>query len=563
MSQSPSAYLSRLSLQATPSPSPMQSVQESLHSAPSSDEDDSEWEDDNDDGGDVISSESTGLRYSIAHLSPKTQRVARNLFNNQEPSQIYLDSCGIREESSEGRHVFYAFQMHEVVPCSVRVGSRSSTQWSIPKCTCPDAKYRRRRPCKHIVWLFDRISKHTLVNDDPESVLTMAELGYPEELGDPFRQISNLRLDVLADSLRCDITAPNTDTAAPNRSRVREAREIVATLAGIQPRKVDMFRPELETSYRSNNLICRGDLEATLFSLLLASNSLTASVRAQLAPTDPAVDPFRALHQRALRVIAELNAYTASLHDPDIAAARQAQGKEAEGPPNVDWAALQILDCVSRIKRSVSRGFHPLSTFERASAARALVGILKSVVNHKADVGTKGSKVEDRSVYLRLVGTQDNGFVYSALDTLVDQSQFVEELEAIMETIGRLGAPESYAYNMRGLITRMRSHTGSESRRASVTFTTEPSVPRSAKTPPLEGVPSGPDLESGLRRPLSSGEGQFLVPDTPASASRTRGRPGRGGRGGGSSRGDSSSTTGSKRSVSGSGDRGRGSKRPR
>ncbi|KAK4449298.1 hypothetical protein QBC34DRAFT_299321 [Podospora aff. communis PSN243] len=542
MSQSPSTYLSRLSLQASPSPgiqpSPMQSMPETLsphHPALSSDEDDSEWEDD-DEAGDVISSQSTGLRYNVGHLSPKTQKVARGLFNSQESPQIYLDSCGLREENAEDNGIFYAFQMHEVVPCSVRIGSRSSTHWSVPKCTCPDAVYRRRRPCKHLVWLFDRISKQTLVDDDPDSVLTMAEIGYPEELGDPFRQISNLRLDVLADSLRCDIMAPNTDTAAPSRSRVREAREMVATMAGIRPPDVDMFRPELETSYRSNDLIRRSDLEATLFSLLLASNSLAASVRARLAPTDPAVDPFRALHQRTLRVISELNAYTSSLHDSDLAATRRAEGKEAEGPRDVDWASLQILDSVSRIKRSVSRGSRPLSSSERASAARALVGILKSVA-------------EDKSLYSRLVGTQDNGFVYSALDTLVDQSQFVEELEAIMETIGRLGAPESYAYNMRRLITRMRSHTGSESRRSSVTFATEPTVPRSV-TPPLEGIPSGPDPELGLGRASGSGGAHFLVPDTPASASRTR--AGSGGRG-----------SGSKRSISGSSDRGRGSKRPR
>lgn len=213
---------------------------------------------------------------------------------------------------------------------------------------------------------------------------------------------------------------------------------------------------------------------------------------------------------------------------------------------------------MARIKNSVSRGSRPLSGSQRASAARALVGILKSVVGHNVDEGTKGGKVEDRSLYMSLVGNRDNGFVYSALDTLVDQSQFVEELEAIMELIGRFGAPESYALNMRRLITRMRSHTGEGSRRSSVT--TGPSVPRSA-TPPFEGLPSGSDLDGTLVRPSSSSDGQFLIPEAPASASRTRGRPNRGGRGSGSGQTDSSSTVGSKRSISGTSDR--GSKRSR
>lgn len=305
------------------------------HSALSSDEDESEWEDD-DDAGDCVSSKSTGFRYNIGHLSPKTQKVVRGLFNDQETPQIYLESCGVREEDSQDSKAFYAFQMQEIVPCSVRIGCRSSTQWSVPKCTCADARYRRKRPCKHLVWLFDRISKQVLVDDDPDSALTMAELGYPEELGDPFYQISNLRLDILADGLHCDTTTPNSDTT-PNRSRIREAREMVATLSGIQPREVDTFRLDLETSYRSNTLIRHGDLEATLFSLLLASHSLAAYVRGALKPPDPAVDPFRALHQHALRIISELDAYTSSLHDPDLAAARRFEGKEAEGPRDVGW----------------------------------------------------------------------------------------------------------------------------------------------------------------------------------------------------------------------------------
>lgn len=544
----------------------MQSMSRSLsphHPAFSSDEDESEWEDD-DDAGDIVSSESTGLRYSIGHLSPKTQRTVRGLFNDQEPPRIYLESCGIRGDGSEDSNLFYAFQMHEITPCSVRIGCRSNTQWSMPKCTCPDAKYRHKRPCKHLVWLFDRVSRQTVVDDDPDSAFTMTELGYPEELGDPFRQISKLRLDILADSLHCDITSPNTDTPPPNRSRVREAREMVASLAGIQPREVDSYRPDLETTYERNTLVRRGDLEATLFSLLLASQSLAACVRAQLAPTDPAVDPFRALHQRALRIISELNSYTSSLQNPKLAATRRAQRKDAEGPRDAEWAATQILDCVDCIKKSVSRGARPLSTAERASAARSLVGILKAVANHSYDSKTKGKGTKDRSLYLRLIGNQDNGFVFTALDTLVDQSQFVEELESIMDTIGQFGAPESYVFKMRGLITRMRSHPSSESRRSSVTFGAEPSVPRSG-TPPLEGVPTSAGAETDSGRPSSSSDGQFLVPNTPASASKSRAKAGRSGRASGSGRAESSASAsaGSKRSVSGSTDRGRGTKRPR
>ena len=121
------------------------------------------------------------------------------------------------------------------------------------------------------------------------------------------------------------------------QSEIRPKTVQVFKLSGIQPREVDTFRLDLETSYRSNTLIRHGDLEATLFSLLLASHSLAAYVRGALKPPDPAVDPFRALHQHALRIISELDAYTSSLHDPDLAAARRFEGKEAEGPRDVGW----------------------------------------------------------------------------------------------------------------------------------------------------------------------------------------------------------------------------------
>ncbi|KAK3341160.1 hypothetical protein B0T25DRAFT_635393 [Lasiosphaeria hispida] len=563
MSLSPTTYMSKLSLEGTPSPkqldSPMQSPQQSpsVHeSAQYSDE--SDWDDD-EETPDTVSSP-TGLKYNIAHLSDRTQKVVRGLFNAQDPPRISLELCGIKEDDPHGGGVFYAFQMHEVAPCSIRIGPRNSKRFSVPKCECPDARYRHIRPCKHLIWLFDRISKQALFDHDPESHLTLTELGYPEELGDPFRQISEIRLDVLVDSLHCDTTAPNSDTAPPNPARVKQAREIVAAVAGIQPRDVDRYRLDLETSYSSGAPLVRpGDVEATLFSLILASHSLAACLRAELSASDPAVDPFRAIQQRALRVITELDDYSASLKDSAVAAARKVQGKEAEGPRNVSWAATQIRHCVSQIERIVSRGSHPLADSARASAARALVGILLAVANHNVD-SHAGDSVDDRNLYMCLLGNYDTGFVYSALDTLVDQSQFIEELEDVMDLLGRSGAPVSYVANIRGLITRMRSYTAGSGRRPSGDFTVGAVVPRSptpvlqAATPFQESDPRPSGRSPGPSNTGSGNTVHFLTPEVPASMSRGRGR-GRGNRAGGA---------GSKRSVSGSGqDRGRGSKRAR
>lgn len=569
MSLSESIYMSRLSLQSTPSPpapnSPMQPLPRSpvaQHSDQYSEDDESDWENEDDARGLVVSP--SGLRYIVGHLAPGTQRMMKALYNTQDPPQISLELCGLKQEGTDGDGFFYAFQLQEVVPCSVRIGSKSSTRFSMPKCECADARYRGLRPCKHIVWLFDQVSKQIVLDQDPNTPLTMSEMGYPEELGDPFEQICNSRLDLLADSLRCDTTAPGSDTAPISHARLREAREMVAAVAGIPAREIDQFRLDLETTPPGNVVIHRGDAEATLFSILLASHSLAARVRAELAPSDPAVDPFRALQRRATRIISELDSYSSSLQDPTPHRSNQAEGNEAEGPRNVRWAATQIRRCVTQVERLVSRSATPLAGPARSSAARALVGVLKSVAGHNLD-SHSGDTVDDRNLYMCLIGNKDTGFVYVALEKLVDQSQYVEELESAMELIGRFGAPESYVSHMRGLIKRMRSHTGEESRRSSVAGPSD-TAPRNV-TPPLEGVPPPSrrtEADTALGESGSPGSSvRFLTPAAPAS---TRARGSRGGRGGAASGSESggSSRAGSKRSISGTGtERAEGPKRSR
>jgi hypothetical protein len=88
------------------------------------------------------------------------------------------------------------------------------------------------------------------------------------------------------------------------------------------------------------------------------------------------------------------------------------------------------------------------------------------------------------------------------------------------------GAPPSYVANMRGLVTRMRSHKTEHVGAASGS-----GLPRS-ETPPLSDPPSAAIQN---HRPSRSPSVQFLTPDLPASA-MGRGSQGRGGRGRGNGR---------------------------
>ncbi|KAK3903077.1 hypothetical protein C8A05DRAFT_14947 [Staphylotrichum tortipilum] len=522
MSLSPTTGMSRLSLEGKSAVSQHHSRLQSAHGAPSmsgpdhpSDSSDWEAEDDEDDEDTDVVSAPTGLKYNLSRLSPRTRQVAQGLFSqtaSNESPQISLEFCGIREEdpSADGG-LFYAFQMHEVVPCSVRIGARDSGRFSAPRCECPDARFRHVRPCKHLIWLFDKISKQVLFDHDPEAELTLTELGYPEELGDPYDQISQLGLGILADNLRCDFSEPDSELVSPSAARVKEAREMVAALAGIHPYEQNAYRLDLEASYNRNSLIRRGDLGATLFSLILASDSFAEWVRCELSPSDPAVDPFRGIQQRASNIIRELNAFSAAEQDPTWADAYRHRWKGAGGPRNAGWAITQIQHCVAKIEKLVSRGSSPLSGRARSSAARSLVGILKLVVDHQ-------------ELYDRLVGAHDTGFVYSTLDMLADQSQFIEALEEIMERIGVRGAPSSYVANMRHLIGRMRSHKTEDTG-----VTSGSGIPRN-ETPPLS---EPPPVQAGPSRP---GTVRFVTPELPENV-MGRGSQGRGSRGRGAERG--------------------------
>ncbi|KAK4136769.1 hypothetical protein BT67DRAFT_374064 [Trichocladium antarcticum] len=529
MPASPTAGMSKLSLECDSDRSRDQSRMQPLHTTGSEQASDmSDWEpgeDDDDEEIDVVSSP-TGFRYNISRLSPSTRQTVRALFSQkpaQEPPQISLELCGVRHDP-EGSGLFYAFQMHEVVPCSVRIGARDSQRFPTPKCECPDARYRDAKPCKHLIWLFDRISKQALFDHDPGSELTLTEFGYAEELGDPFDQISQIRLDLLADGLRCDTSNPDSDISLPTPARMKEARDMVAAVAGIQPWELDNYRPDLESSYNGNTLIRRGDLGATLFSLILASHSLAEWVRSELNPSDAAVDPFRSMRQRVSRIIDELDAFSAMEEDPAIAAAYRSQGKSAEGPRDVSWAAAQIQHCVRRIEKLVSRCSTPLAEWARSSAARSLVGILKAVVGR-------------RDLYEHLIGNHETDFVYSALDTLVDQSQFVEELEDIVNSICVVyGGRPLYVTHLGSLIERMRSY-----KPDSASITSGSGIPRT-EAPSLTEAPPLAVQDPGPSNPSSSSGVQFLTPEIPTSAME-RSQSARGGRG-------RSNTRGSKRSAS-------------
>lgn len=377
----------------------------------------------------------TRLTYRIGGLQPEVQSAVRDAF--EDPPKITLQYCRLKDD-------VYAFQMTELVPRSIRIGSPNSSR-PHPRCSCG----KTSPPCRHVLWLMDQLSKQTLYNHDSDTPLTLTPAGYPAEIGHPFNDISNFHLDLLAESLHCEVVddTDSDDEDDLNDYRVLEARELLASIAAVPPEK---FRPDIFSNpRRGKKPLKRGDLERTLFRILLDNNELFNYLLSLTRSTDPIKDPFRKLSQRVTRVLAELDEYCENPSSPQFASSG------SETPCNVGWAAHHILGIVSAIRAAIFPP-HTSSPAQRVAAARALVRILSNVSDRNRDVHP-GANPSDRNLYARLIGTQDDGFIISILAHLPEAaSQFLHNLEVVQDRLGVHGAPPSYIKKFNDLITTLR-----------------------------------------------------------------------------------------------------------
>ncbi|OIW35387.1 hypothetical protein CONLIGDRAFT_566542 [Coniochaeta ligniaria NRRL 30616] len=535
MSLSPTTGISKLSLESMPPTTRSRREVDPSHEAGLDREPQGEGDDSMDEDNDSTIRSPTRLKYNIERLSPHTRKLVRSLWGEtfEEPPEISLQWCD-RMLDADGNIDFYAFQMHEVVPRSVRIGSPKS-QYSEPQCQCGATK-----PCKHLLWLSDCIAQQALQGHGQQEPLTLNERGYPDELGEPFRCIADMRLDVLADGLHCDVGHPLA-RSGPSPQRLADAQSIIASIAEVDEHLFDSYRSDLTySSFDSRSLVHYKDAEATLFSLLVASHRLSAWVRSRLRPSDPARTPFRQIESRARRIFADLDAFFASSTSAGKTAA------DAEGACDVQWAATNLSGCVRQIYTLIARAEAPLPAADRASAARALVRILRGVVDRQND--SQGD-----SLYGRLIGDRDEGFLTDSLELLVDQSQFIDEIEDIMVEVGVRGAAASWVAKMEAIVARMRTNRRSSARAASG-GSRRVAPGKELRSQRVVSPALGP-VEHG--EPGSASASGFLTPET-AAGSSSRGRGGGNGRG---SRG-SSGGAGSKRSGAGTGSE-RGSKRAR
>ncbi|EXM27448.1 hypothetical protein IWW34DRAFT_719561 [Fusarium oxysporum f. sp. albedinis] len=451
----PSSRFSRLSLESmspeTRSRTRAQSLgrktEQSHHDESSSDSDtssdssgyvDYSSEFDDDDEPSAIRSP-TKLTYLVGHLPEETQSIVRDTF--KEPPKIALEKCRRIDDT-------YAFQMTELVTRSVRIRAPQDGTSNL-SCSCRDDG----QPCQHLLWLLDQIVKQTLYETDLNKPLRMNPVGYAEEMGEVFQNISNFRLDVLAEGLHCHLVTPDSEyNNEPDAFRAQEAREMLSSVYKMDPGD---FRPDIfeKVSHR-RKIIKRNDLEQTISRMLLDNHHFFHYFRSLSRPQDPIKDVFYKLTQRINRVVRDLDT-PGQTSDPDP-------------PRDVIWAASHILGCVRRMRHDIYSRESPISAREALSAARSLVHILDLVVSRNTDHGPIDAPRIDRNLYLRLIGDRDQDFILNVLNLIPEAaSQFLHNLEEVLGKIEIYGAPAGYVQRFRAMLGRLRtSSTGSGLKRS-------------------------------------------------------------------------------------------------
>lgn len=420
-------------------------VEDSSSSSSSSEEGSEEEPDDFDvDSEEEVMVSPSRLKYSLDLLDDAARDSVVKA--TEIPSQFTLRGC----QPGDQRCLFLITEPAEY---TVRTGSEASG-YGVPSCTCESGE----SPCRHILWLFDQITSQVLGARGSPYMLTRN--GYPAELGNPYDAIADFHLDMLADSLHCDIVGQSED---PNPRRVRETRDILASLNDVPP---DEYRPDLFDKYNKNHddnskdkdndnarprkrkrTIARGDLEKTVARMLLRNDDVFHSFLSSMRGNEMR---FRSLQLRAEAALAGLTQYT---NDPAL--------QNVAKPKDVAWCAKHLEYVTRQIRNVIHTTDRPLETRELRAAARTAVYVLEQVVlHHNRDVGPADLPADRRNLYRRLVGNDDNGdFVVDVLASIPPEvlAPWVDDLGTIERRIAELGAPAAYLARLRSLLGHLKS----------------------------------------------------------------------------------------------------------
>ncbi|KAI1390164.1 uncharacterized protein F4822DRAFT_428507 [Hypoxylon trugodes] len=372
----------------------------------------------------------SNLEYSLDLLDEEARdNITRAI---EVPSQFVLRGC----QAGDQRCLFL---ITEPIEYTVRTGTDESG-YGVPSCTCQSGE-RGESPCRHILWLCDQITSQVLgIQRDP---FTLSRYGYPTELGNPYDAISDFHLDMLADSLHCDVVGQSPDL---NPRRVRESREMLASLSEVP---VDEYRPDLfNNPKKSRRVIKRGDLEQTIFHMLLYNDDFFQYFLSSMRAEERNKDRFRSLRHRADAALAGLHQYAANPSLQNVAR-----------PKNVEWCATHLISITRQIYSTIHNTGRQLEDWELEAAAQTSIHVLEQVANYNRDFGPPELPKERQNLFHRLIGNQDQNFVIDILSSIPPQvlGSWGVELTTVLEKISEQEVPVSYTMRLSSLVSHLRS----------------------------------------------------------------------------------------------------------
>ncbi|KAI0879452.1 hypothetical protein GGS24DRAFT_495929 [Hypoxylon argillaceum] len=398
-----------------------------------------------------IASFSSGTRYSIHDLDLGTRDAVVKALNTS--SKLTLRGCSPRGQG-------YVFLISETIDYHVRA-PYDIGPYDGPSCSCrqDERSTGLQHPCRHTLWLCDQILSQLVPL--PSDAYTWRMDGYTTKHGNVCDFISDFHFDVLADSLGCDIMTG--ESIKPRPRRIQIAREILATLSG---KPVDKYRPDLTGETLGKRVVKEGDLEGTIFHMLLENDAFLAYCQASMRKYEALNPRFRRFRDRA---DAALDAFDDYIKASDL--------ERAEMSKNPQWCYKTFKDILEQIKAIIINLEKQLDDFDYRSAANTLVYILDQVVSRNEDHdvvrdrndGDSHSQSQSNNpkkinLWHELAVESNHNFVLEILDEL--SLEFIDhllpDLRRIERAIANTNIPPYYLGKLREIISRLHS-TGSRS----------------------------------------------------------------------------------------------------
>ncbi|CZT42735.1 uncharacterized protein RSE6_02683 [Rhynchosporium secalis] len=402
------------------------------------------------------------------------QSSSSDTSSGEESSGSDSGDDGLEEETDNTCGVFaldhcrqhgtrYAFQIAyaEVERYSVRI---STTDSGRPSCSCT-----QQGVCQHIVWFLDQI-RRTRQPTDEEVTVTLYEYisqhgldNLCEELHWELRQGTDS--DTEETQWQLQKAYSNLEAGRQPRGGIKErsktARDILATLSNLD---TDSYRHDIfESAFDVNveSVLVKRDLEATMARILMTDDNIYHYFQTLVSRNVRATDYFDKMSLKAKTSLDLLDIYC--------------EVGPSAGQHDLIQCAQSLIDIVNTISINVTER-QPLNPSSRSEAAKALISILSTVVrerNHDAYQNSTwprrrphGELSIDRNLYERLIGKASpmnpagGTFIIKALQDLPEARHFVDELEEILALLGTIGwgpAPQAYREKLAGLIQQLKS----------------------------------------------------------------------------------------------------------